>query len=244
MGLGILRVAAIPAVLAFVLAGCGSNSTPPAGGGKPGGSSSTGGTGGTGGTSGATEGKPQMSSPVSGKPIDKNVFVDYQGKRVYLASNDEKDTFMKDPDTYMRKLRDAGVKLENAPTGGDKTGGEKSGGGPGGTGGTEGTSGGTGTGGTEGTTGMGGGTGTRVADLGGDQIGKQQTVSPVSGKPVDKKFFVDYDGKRVYFANEEEKETFLESPQKFMRQMQRSGVQLENTPTGAAPGGAAGGAIE
>ncbi len=59
---------------------------------------------------------PQRVSPVSGKPIDKNVYVDYDGKRIYFADDAEKRTFIRNPDKYMQQMRESGVTLEPTPT--------------------------------------------------------------------------------------------------------------------------------
>ena len=46
----------------------------------------------------------QTKCPVNGKPIDKALFVDYQGRRVYFASDKCMDKFAKDPAKYLAKL--------------------------------------------------------------------------------------------------------------------------------------------
>jgi len=58
---------------------------------------------------------PQRVSPVSGKPIDKNVYLDYDGKRIYFADDAEKRTFIRNPDKYMQQMRESGVTLEPTP---------------------------------------------------------------------------------------------------------------------------------
>jgi YHS domain-containing protein len=51
-------------------------------------------------------GRPtQTIDPVSGKPIDRNVFVDYKGQRVYFSNRKHVGQFKKDPDKYMKRLR-------------------------------------------------------------------------------------------------------------------------------------------
>lgn len=61
--------------------------------------------------------KPQATCPVLGGNIDKNVYVDYQGKRVYFCCQGCDNEFKKDPEKYMKKLKDAGVTPEAAPQG-------------------------------------------------------------------------------------------------------------------------------
>jgi len=47
----------------------------------------------------------QTTCPVlAGKPIDKNIYTDYKGKRVYFCCNSCKATFEKDPDKYLTHL--------------------------------------------------------------------------------------------------------------------------------------------
>ena len=58
---------------------------------------------------------PQTTCPVMGGPINKKIFVDYQGKRVYFCCSDCPAEFNKDPGKYVKKLEDAGVTLEKTP---------------------------------------------------------------------------------------------------------------------------------
>jgi YHS domain-containing protein len=47
----------------------------------------------------------QTVCPVmAGNPIDKNVFVEYEGKKVYFCCEDCKATFSKDPEKYIKDL--------------------------------------------------------------------------------------------------------------------------------------------
>ena len=61
--------------------------------------------------------KSQTTCPVLGGNIDKNVYVDYQGKRIYFCCPGCDKEFMKDPEKYMKKLQDEGVTPETAPQG-------------------------------------------------------------------------------------------------------------------------------
>ncbi len=54
----------------------------------------------------------QTACPLSGKPIDKDVFADHDGKRVYFCCADCKTAFEKDPEKVISKLEAQGVKLE------------------------------------------------------------------------------------------------------------------------------------
>ena len=55
---------------------------------------------------------PQKTCPVMGGTIDKKVFSDYNGKRVYFCCPSCKATFKKDPEKYLRKLEETGEKPE------------------------------------------------------------------------------------------------------------------------------------
>ena len=57
----------------------------------------------------------QENCPVMGNKINKDIYTDYQGKRVYFCCTECKDTFSKDPEKYLKKMNDAGVKLETVP---------------------------------------------------------------------------------------------------------------------------------
>lgn len=61
------------------------------------------------------KGNPQITCPVMGGKIDKNVYTDYQGKRIYFCCSGCVADFQKDPEKYMKKLEEQGVVLEKAP---------------------------------------------------------------------------------------------------------------------------------
>ncbi|MDD5010614.1 MAG: YHS domain-containing protein [Phycisphaerae bacterium] len=46
----------------------------------------------------------QTMCPVMEAPIDKNIFVEYQGKKVYFCCPSCKTDFNKDPEKYLSKL--------------------------------------------------------------------------------------------------------------------------------------------
>jgi YHS domain-containing protein len=56
--------------------------------------------------------KPQTTCPVMGVEIDKKVFVDYNGKRVYFCCPGCIETFKKDPAKYLKVLADRGESVE------------------------------------------------------------------------------------------------------------------------------------
>lgn len=68
----------------------------------------------------AKKGKPQTVCPVMGDPINKNMYVDYKGYRIYFCCNECPEKFKKNPEKYMKKLKDAGVTLEKTPKGAEK----------------------------------------------------------------------------------------------------------------------------
>jgi YHS domain-containing protein len=61
------------------------------------------------------KGTPQTLCPILGGKIDKKVYVDYKGKRVYFCCASCKDDFNKDPDKYIKQMEDKGITLEKAP---------------------------------------------------------------------------------------------------------------------------------
>ncbi len=46
----------------------------------------------------------QTVCPVTGMAIDKNIWTDYKGKRVYFCTQDCKEEFLKNPDKYIGNL--------------------------------------------------------------------------------------------------------------------------------------------
>jgi YHS domain-containing protein len=61
--------------------------------------------------------KSQTTCPVLGGNIDKNVYADYQGKRIFFCCKGCDNEFLKDPEKYLKKLQDEGVTPETAPQG-------------------------------------------------------------------------------------------------------------------------------
>ena len=72
---------------------------------------------------------------------------------------------------------------------------------------------------------------TRPADKDVQANPKAQTMCPVmTGSKIDKKLFVDYNGKRVYFCCPSCPPMFNKDPEKYMKIMEKEGVELEKTP--------------
>jgi YHS domain-containing protein len=63
----------------------------------------------------AADPKPQTTCPVLAGNIDKSVYADYQGKRIYFCCKGCDAEFNKNPEKYMKKLQEEGVILEPAP---------------------------------------------------------------------------------------------------------------------------------
>jgi YHS domain-containing protein len=68
----------------------------------------------------AADPKPQTVCPVLAGNIDKSVYADYKGKRIYFCCKGCDAEFSKDPEKYMKKLEEQGVTLEPTPAGTDK----------------------------------------------------------------------------------------------------------------------------
>ena len=127
--------------------------------------------------------KTQAKCPVMGGNIDKKLYVEYKGKRIYFCCPGCDKEFLKDPDKYMKTMEGEGIKLENAPT-----------------------------------------AATPPAEA------KPQTMCPVMNMPIDKKFYADYNGKRIYFCHDGCVAEFKKNPEKYMTVLQNWGVTPEPAP--------------
>jgi YHS domain-containing protein len=56
--------------------------------------------------------KPQTTCPVTGDPIDKKLYVDYKGKRIYVCCGDCAAKLKKNPEKYLKKLNKTGQEAE------------------------------------------------------------------------------------------------------------------------------------
>jgi YHS domain-containing protein len=61
------------------------------------------------------KGNPQTLCPVMAGKIDKNVYTDYQGKRIYFCCSGCVDDFKKNPDKYMKQMEEKGITPDPAP---------------------------------------------------------------------------------------------------------------------------------
>ncbi len=68
------------------------------------------------------EPKPQTICPIMGGKINKAVYADYEGKRVYFCCGGCISKFQKDPAKYVKKLETEGVTLEDASKAVNKSG--------------------------------------------------------------------------------------------------------------------------
>ena len=58
---------------------------------------------------GAAFAKDQVNCPVMGGKINKEIYADHDGKRVYFCCNMCIDTFKKDPAKYIEKMKKDGI---------------------------------------------------------------------------------------------------------------------------------------
>lgn len=58
----------------------------------------------------------QSTCPVMGEKLDKSVYSDYEGQRVYFCCSACKSEFAKDPAKYIKQLEAEGVQLEKVPS--------------------------------------------------------------------------------------------------------------------------------
>jgi YHS domain-containing protein len=62
----------------------------------------------------AREATAQKLCPIMGGEVDKSVYVDYRGKRVYFCCPGCKETFLKEPAKYIEQMESQGISLERA----------------------------------------------------------------------------------------------------------------------------------
>ena len=63
----------------------------------------------------APDGTAQTVCPVMGGKINKAIFTDYQGKRVYFCCDGCPAVFAKDPAKYVKMMEDKGIVLDKTP---------------------------------------------------------------------------------------------------------------------------------
>ena len=57
----------------------------------------------------------QTTDAFSGKPVNKSIYADYEGKRIYFCCDGSRKSFDTDPEKYIAKFREQGIILEDAP---------------------------------------------------------------------------------------------------------------------------------
>lgn len=65
----------------------------------------------------AADPKAQTTCPVMGGKINQDLYVDYQGRRIYFCCPACVELFKKEPDKYLKKLEEQGVTPEKTPKG-------------------------------------------------------------------------------------------------------------------------------
>jgi YHS domain-containing protein len=68
----------------------------------------------------AADPKPQTKCPVLGGDVNKQVYADYKGKRIYFCCSGCDTEFKKDPEKFMKKMQEEGVTPEPSPAGAAK----------------------------------------------------------------------------------------------------------------------------
>jgi YHS domain-containing protein len=121
-------------------------------------------------TSGVTLMKLQTSCPVMGGKINKELYVDHDGKRVYVCCKSCINALKKDPEKYIEKLELEGV-----------------------------------------------------------SVAMLQTTCPVMGGKINTDLYVDYDGKRIFVCCKGCVSKVAKDAEKYARKLEGSGVVLERT---------------
>lgn len=62
-----------------------------------------------------TNRQPQTTCPVMGGAVNREIFIDHDGKRIYFCCNPCLEEFEKNPGKYMGKLKEQDIRLEEAP---------------------------------------------------------------------------------------------------------------------------------
>ena len=60
-------------------------------------------------------GKPQAVDVLSGEPVDRNLYGDYDGKRVFFCHPGSKTRFESNVAENLQKIKEKGIVLEKAP---------------------------------------------------------------------------------------------------------------------------------
>jgi len=181
----------------------------------------------------AAAGKPQTNCPMMGGKIDRSIYADYDGKRVYFCCDACPAEFKKDPAKYIKSMEDAGIVLEKpqatCPVMGNKIN----------------------------TSIFVEHEGYRIYfccpaciekfkkepakymktfDEQGVTLEKVQTTCPVTGDKIDKKVFADHDGKRIYLCCADCIEKLKKDPATYIKKLIDAGVTPESAPAAGTTG--------
>ncbi len=115
----------------------------------------------------------QTTCPLNDGKIDKNLYVDADGKRIYVCCAGCIEKIKADPQKYIKQLEDQGITLDKTPV--------------------------------------------------------SQTTCPLNGGKIDKNLYVDADGKRIYVCCAGCIEKIEADPQKYIEQLEDQGITLEKT---------------
>jgi YHS domain-containing protein len=64
------------------------------------------------------QGQPQTKCPVLGGNVDKKMYADYKGYRIYFCCKGCDEEFKKNPEKYLEKMKAEGITPEKIPAAG------------------------------------------------------------------------------------------------------------------------------
>ena len=149
--------------------------------------------------------KAQTKCPVMGNAINKSLYVDHDGKRIYLCCKGCIAPVKADPEKYIRKLEAEGVTLEKVPAGSGAASGHE---------------------------GMKHKAERAAPAAKVTKVANAQTKCPVMGGGIKKSIYADHDGKRVYFCCGGCVGRFKSAPEKYLKKLTDQGVTPAKVPSG------------
>ena len=63
-----------------------------------------------------TPGQPQTVDVISGKPVNRMVYTDYDGERLYFCCDESKKAVQKNAQWYLQQIREKGIVLDRVPS--------------------------------------------------------------------------------------------------------------------------------
>lgn len=152
-----------------------------------------------------TELVPQKTCPVMAGAINKAQYVDVKGSRIYVCCPGCFDSIKKDPDKYIKVLSDRGESVEKIPA--EPTAGS----------------------------GKSQAASTAVAPAAiTPQTGSgaliPQKSCPLTGEPIDKKSYLDHQGKRIYVCCDGCLSALKKDPEKAIKDLAAKGESVESIP--------------